>query len=173
MMIVADHAEVHFLITILLIKNIQKNQLGSYQVIMGSKLKDDISSENYCVDVVSEIIHFMEREVTFVFHSLDKVYTSLYDLFNQNYRKNGDQNYCRIVQGTISKVLHRVHPKFKVVLFMTNKNLNETDEPLINRFERYLLTKEYFEDESIKRRLKVLQKIRNLVWFRQGFHQKH
>lgn len=142
LLVITDQAEVHSKIyQILENSRIKGNtEKRKYKVLIGSKFPEDIESEEYCIRTINEVIMCMEQNMVIVIHQFDKIFTSLYDLFNQNYRKHGNQNFCRIVQGSLSKSSYPVNDHFKVIVFMTAKELENADIPLLNRFEKYFLS---------------------------------
>ena len=142
LLIQTDHAEVHEAVYSLL-RNLDHEK--AFRVMIGSPFPEDADSEAYCYDVISEVTANMEQDRVLVLHNLEEIYTSLYDLFNQNFREEGKNRYCRIVQAATSNQFFQqfpVHPNFRLVLFMTAKQLQNAEEPLINRFEKYVLTRD-------------------------------
>ncbi|CAG8631484.1 21109_t:CDS:10, partial [Gigaspora margarita] len=92
----------------------------------------------------------------------DYQYRSLYDLWNQNYitvGKDGDQTfYTRIALGAYSNPMVCVHKNFRCILVLDEKDVDLSDLPLLNRFEKQKMTINDMIDNSKKRLLNELVK---------------
>jgi hypothetical protein len=139
LMVVTDRTAVHSKVYRIVEQFCQGREGMQRQVLIGSKFPKDLSSEAYHAQTINQVIMHMEQGTVLVIHRFEKVFTSLYDLFNQNYRRHGGQNFCRVVQGGQGKSSYVVSDNFKVVVFMTPEELKRADVPLINRFEKYFL----------------------------------
>lgn len=89
--------------------------------------------------MLNDILICMEEGYLVILNSLESLYQSLYDLFNQNFEVLGNDKFCRVAIGTDS-IKARVNPYFKVVLIVNYKdvinNNQKYDPPLLNRFEK-------------------------------------
>ena len=74
--------------------------------------------------MLNDIITCMEEGYLVIMYSLENLYQSFYDLFNQNYVEMGAKNFCRIAIGSDS-VRARVHSKFKVTTVANSKGVYE------------------------------------------------
>ena len=70
---------------------------------------------------------------------MKNIYSSLYDLFNQNFSKLGDKNYCKIALGAQFNPRCFVNSGFKCIIFMDDddKVIKAADPPFLNRFEKH------------------------------------
>ena len=62
-----------------------------YIELVGSKYKTDIKSGKYSEEILNKIKYIMESDNVLILKDLDVIYTSLYDLFNRNFRLVGDK----------------------------------------------------------------------------------
>jgi hypothetical protein len=67
--------------------------------IVGSKLENDLKQEEYGFRALSDIILYVEKGISVVLDGMEDIYSSLYDLFNQNFMVYGNKRYCRIALG--------------------------------------------------------------------------
>lgn len=91
--------------------------------IVGSNLENDISKEEYGFRSLSDIILYAEKGISIILKDMKHIYSSLYDLFNQNYTRYGDKSYCRIALGALLNPKCFVHEDFRCVIF-----INEDDD---------------------------------------------
>ena len=53
---------------------------------------------------------------------MEHIYSSLYDLFNQNFSKHADQKFCRIALGSYFNPKCVVNPNFHSIIFMEDND---------------------------------------------------
>ncbi|KAF0541183.1 e3 ubiquitin-protein ligase [Gigaspora margarita] len=130
-------------------------------VIYSSQFPDDFG-DDYQYSVLSRIMMCVEMGRPLILTDLDKIYGSLYDLWNQNYitvGKNGDQTfYTRIALGAYSNPLVCIHKNFRCILVLDDKDVDLSDLPLLNRFEKQKMTINDMIDNSKTRLLNELVK---------------
>ena len=76
-----------------------KEQILESRTIVGSKLANDQSKEEYGFRALSDIILYVEKGISIILYGMEDIYSSLYDLFNQNFAVYGEKRYCRIALG--------------------------------------------------------------------------
>ena len=59
-----------------------KDCVRDRKTIVGSNLEDDIKQQEYNHRSLSNIIHYVEGGISIVLNNMDRIYSSLYDLFN-------------------------------------------------------------------------------------------
>lgn len=95
------------------------------------------------VNTIAAIRHCAGEGHTVVMCQTDDINISFYDLFNQRFRKmdskNGPSYYCNIAIKAHSEP-SRVHPKFQCVIVVKKSDIPVTPGPLLNRFEKYLIS---------------------------------
>lgn len=69
--------------------------------MVGSNLENDVSKEHYGFRSLSDIILYVEKGISVILKDMDHIYSSLYDLFNQNFAEFGNKRYCRIALGAL------------------------------------------------------------------------
>ena len=115
---------------------------GDYRVLLGSKFEGDVNKEDAGFRTLSDIIRYMERGISIVLHDMDCAYSSLYDLFNQNFSKSrADRKFCRIALGAQFNPRCFVHEDFKAIVFIDqdDESLKTVDAPFLNRFEKHYI----------------------------------
>ena len=117
--------------------------LPNHRYVLGSTFEKDINQEDARFRILSDIIAYMEQGIPIILHNMEIIYSSLYDLFNQNFTIVGkSRRYCRVALGAEFNPRCLVHENFKAVVFLDNdKNtLVSTDAPFLNRFEKHYLS---------------------------------
>eukprot|EP00026_Physarum_polycephalum_P000019 Phypoly_transcript_00019.p1 GENE.Phypoly_transcript_00019~~Phypoly_transcript_00019.p1 ORF type:complete len:3090 (+),score=490.35 Phypoly_transcript_00019:142-9411(+) len=133
-------------------------------VIFGSKFPED-RSEEYRYRVLSKIILCMETGRTVILKDLEDIYGSLYDMLNQNYTYVGKKKNCRIALGAYSNPMCNVHEDFRCIVLVDVNNVDFTDPPFLNRFEKQMIL---YDDILDKPAHAVLTEVKN--WAAQISH---
>jgi len=133
----------HFLISFLLEK-IGKNYVFYY----GSHFKDDLSKDYYSAKMLNKIQVTMSQDNVMILKNLTRLYPSLYDLFNQNFRKVGECNYARIALSNSNTQNYFVNNDFRCVILLDKNEINKEDPPFINRFEKHIVSFEYLLNQK-------------------------
>ncbi|KAL3853049.1 hypothetical protein ACJMK2_016632 [Sinanodonta woodiana] len=127
-----------------------KDQGREHMTIFGSKFEEDLTDE-YSYRILSRIILCMEQGIVLILKDLETVYGSLYDMLNQNYIVVGNKKNCRIALGPYSNPMCYVHDDFRCIVLVEESELDHSDPPFLNRFEKQSL--QYMEilgDENQK-----------------------
>ena len=122
-----------------IIVEVLKKKDKRYLIVLGSRFDDDISEE-YNYRILSKIILCMEEGYILVLRDLDNVYSSLFDMLNQNYTVVGKKRHCRVALGAYSNPMCQVHQDFRCIVIIDQQNVDYSDPPLLNRFEKQTLT---------------------------------
>lgn len=122
------------------IERIIKKMDREFTTLLGSNFSDDKDIE-YNYEVLNRIILCMEQPQVLILKDLDDIYGSLYDMLNQNYTIVKGQKHCRVALGPFSNPTCEVNDNFKCIVIIEESNIENTDPPFLNRFEkqRYLL----------------------------------
>jgi hypothetical protein len=59
--------------------------------MVGSKLENDLNKEEYAFKSLNDIMLYIEKGIPLILKEKDHIYSSLYDLFNQNFAVYGDK----------------------------------------------------------------------------------
>ena len=155
LMIISEQDISEFIISELL-----SNDFGDHRFILGSTFEKDIVQEESKFKILSDIIGYMEQGISIIMQNMDMVYSSLYDLFNQNFTYKGrNRKYCSAVIGSRYNPNCLVHNKFKVVVFLDNKNttLKSVEAPFLNRFEKHNIElNDIIKEDKIKELSKTI-----------------
>ncbi|CAG8527830.1 33218_t:CDS:10, partial [Gigaspora margarita] len=134
-------------------------------IIYGSQFPDDFGGD-YQYSILSSIMMCVEEGRPLILTDLDTIYGSLYDLWNQNYitvGKEGNQTfYTRVALGAYSNPMVCVHENFRCILVLNEKDVYNSDPPLLNRFEKQRMTISDIIDDDMENLLKTLK-----VWSKQ------
>ncbi|XP_069124642.1 uncharacterized protein [Argopecten irradians] len=106
-----------------------------YEVMFGSQFEDDLT-DDYNYRILSRIILCMEQGIVLILKDLENIYGSLYDMLNQNYTVVGKKKNCRVALGPYSNPMCHVNDDFKCIVLVEETNLNFSDPPFLNRFEK-------------------------------------
>ena len=129
--------------------------------IIGSRFEEDIS-DDYNYRMLSRIILCMERDCVLILRDLECIYGSLYDMLNQNYSLVGKRKNCRVALGANSNPMCYVNDGFRCIVLVDYDEVDYSDPPFLNRFEKQLLR---FSDVLNERQGKIIAELR--LWVRQ------
>ena len=104
-------------------------------LIFGSHFEED-QTEDYNYRTLSRIILCMEQGFVLILRDLESIYGSLYDMLNQNYTIIGRKKHCRIALGHYSNPICQVHDCFRCIVLVDERNVDHSDPPFLNRFEK-------------------------------------
>ena len=99
----------------------------------------------------------MENGIILIFKNLETVYSAMYDLFNQNFTIINNKSYARLAIGSNISTFAYVNNKFRCIINVDEKEIDNEEPPFLNRFEKHILSFEYLltkelvrESENIK-----------------------
>ena len=125
-------------------------------VIYGSRFQADLS-EDYNYRILNRIILHMERDCILILKDLESIYGSLYDMLNQNYTVVGNKKNCRVALGAHSNPMCQVHDRFRCIVLIDQHQVDYSDPPFLNRFEKQVLR---FSDVLTKDQQRVITELR-------------
>lgn len=108
-----------------------------FTTLIGSKFADD-EDDQYNYRVLNRIILCMEQPHVLILKDLDDIYGSLYDMLNQNYSIVQGKKHCRVALGPYSNPTCEVNSDFKCIVIKDKSEIETTDPPFLNRFEKQL-----------------------------------
>ena len=128
------------------------------KVMIGSSFDSDQNKEETTSRMIGEVIRYLDTDSTLIFMDMDSIYTSLYDLFNQNFTKGGNRNYCKIALGAHFNPRCCVDELFKCIVFLEDDDniIASYDPPFLNRFEKHWVNLDQLLKESYKEIVKEL-----------------
>lgn len=97
----------------------------------------------------------MESGKLCIFLNLNDIQQYFYDMLNQSYQEIGLQKFCKVAIGPDSSRC-LVNQLFRCILIVDLKTIEELDPPLLNRFEKQMLTEENSLDSNMKVMVKQL-----------------
>ena len=90
----------------------------------------------------------MSQPKVLILQNFDFIYPSLYDLFNQNYTEVSGKKYARIALGYTNNSLSEVNDNFRCIILLDGDEIKNQDPPFLNRFEKHILSFDYFIKEN-------------------------
>ena len=159
LLIITKSSISHFLVTLIL-DELKKNHIFYY----GSNFEDDNIKGYYSAKVLNKIQISMSKDNVMILKNLTSMYPSLYDLFNQNFKKIGNSNYARIALGDSNTQNYFVDENFRCIVLLDKNEIDEQDPPFINRFEKHIITFEYLlNDNQVKMSKQINQIFTSLI----------
>ena len=144
--------------------NGKNNDFNNYTILIGSLFIDDIEKEEYTTKILSKIKMNIEKDTILVLKDFESIYSSLYDLFNQNFVKVKEKKYARIALGSKTNSFSEVNNKFRCIIIVEQDKINNQEIPFLNRFEKQCISFEYFmNQEQIYIANKIYKKCQNLT----------
>ena len=116
------------------------------------------------VNTIAAIRHCAGEGHTVIMCQSNDIHASFYDLFNQRFKRvdssNGSSYFCNIAIGAHSQP-SRVDPNFQCVIIIKKLDIKGTPGPLLNRFEKYLISHEDILNLSLSRLPRNMIKVLN------------
>ena len=128
--------------------------------IFGSRFEEDMS-DDYNYRMLSRIILCMERDCVLILRDLECIYGSLYDMLNQNYAVVGKRKNCRVALGANSNPMCYVNDGFRCIVLVDYDEVDYSDPPFLNRFEKQLLR---FSDVLNEKQQGIVVELRSWVF---------
>ena len=156
LLIITESSISHFLIKLIL-EELRKDHVFYY----GSDFEEDNIKGYYSAKVLNKIQITMSKDNVMILKNLTSMYPSLYDLFNQNFKKIGKSNYARIALGESNTQNYYVNDSFRCIVILDKDKINKQDPPFINRFEKHIITFEYLLNDNQIKMSKQIEKLFN------------
>ena len=116
-------------------KNIKKKEIFK-KYYSGSKFQADRNNILYSNEMLNKIKYQMETDNILILKDLESVYPALYELFNQSFTYLDKKKFVRL--GS-SESLSLVNNKFKVIVLVEKSQIDNQEEPFLNRFEKHII----------------------------------
>lgn len=125
------------------------------ELILGSAFPED-KTKLRTYHNINQIKEAMKVGKRVVLLHLEALYESLYDMLNQQYTQYLDNTYCRLAVGAQSRFCE-VDDKFRCIVVVDSTQAYTTlDAPLLNRFEKQVLSRRELLTEEHRRMEKEL-----------------
>ena len=149
-----------------LMTTILKEKGKEYNYYKGSPFKNDLKSEEYILKIMNKIHLNIEQDKVIILSNLGTLYPSLYDLFDRNFIKLGNNNYTKIAFGYTKYVFTLVNDKFRCIINFDEKEIGNQEAPFLNRFEKHILSFDYLLNKTeIDVSNDIYEKLTNLIQF--------
>ena len=96
--------------------NGKNNDYNNYTILLGSLFIDDIEKEEYTTKILSKIKMNIEKDTILILKDFESIYSSLYDLFNQNFVEVRGKKYARIALGSKTNSFSEVNNNFRCII---------------------------------------------------------
>eukprot|EP01022_Parablepharisma_sp_SALTPOND_P016938 TRINITY_DN2598_c0_g3_i2.p2 TRINITY_DN2598_c0_g3~~TRINITY_DN2598_c0_g3_i2.p2 ORF type:complete len:2504 (-),score=308.31 TRINITY_DN2598_c0_g3_i2:80-7591(-) len=110
------------------------------RTIVGSTFPNDLLDKEYATKLLHDVITLTAKDLILVFRGMEHIYSSLYDLFNQNFSYIGDSRYCKVAIGAEHNPRCLVNDKLHIIIFLEDSKVDVTEPPFLNRFEKHYLS---------------------------------
>ena len=129
---------INFLIEEIIQQNNHKNNNFETKFMLGSTFPKD-NDEIYIEKIIGSIRNEINTNNILVLKNLELIYSSLYDLLNQDFVKIDNNYYTRISFG-LWKPFSIINKNFKIIVILNEKNVSYEDPPFLNRFEKHIFS---------------------------------
>ena len=144
--------------------NGKNNDYNNYTILLGSLFIDDIEKEEYTTKILSKIKMNIEKDTILILKDFESIYSSLYDLFNQNFVEVRGKKYARIALGSKTNSFSEVNNNFRCIIIVDQDKISEQEIPFLNRFEKQCVSFEYLlNQEQIYLANKIYRKFQSLT----------
>lgn len=138
--------------------NSDDNNIINEVVYMGSPFKGDKMNISYQTEMIMNVEKSVAEDKAIILSDLDQIYSTFYDLFNQNYINKDGKKYCFISHGANIQKLAYVNENTKFIILVDKKNLREQKIPFLSRFEKHIISFDSLLDEKDKEKSKKIFK---------------
>eukprot|EP00961_Rhodomonas_salina_P009958 134017-Rhodomonas_salina.4 len=127
-------------------------EVGTHVLVMSQF--DEDGSDIQCAALISKFTFWMERGDTVLLINTGRIHGALYDVLNQHYRRmtasdgNGEKVYANVTVGSQTYACS-VHPRFRCIVHLPEREVHKTPAPFLSRFEKFLLSSETLMDLSL------------------------
>ena len=118
-----------------------KENNKKFKVLTDKDINNYDNEKNGLLNFLLQFQIYMEQEIILILKNLEVLYPSLYELFNKTISKYDkiDKKFTRISYEN-SQTLIYINDNFRVILLVDEEKIKNEEKPLINRFEKHILT---------------------------------
>ena len=136
-----------------------KEEIENYVAYIGSPFKGDKINTSYQREMIGNIEKSVEKGKVIILSDLDQIYSTFYDLFNQNYIIKDGKKYCRISHGGNVQKLAPVNENTKFIVLVDKNNLRKQKLPFLSRFEKHIISFDNLLNEKDKEKSETINDI--------------
>jgi len=137
-------------LTPLIYQNIKlQNQLKAIELYDGSPFVDDNNKE-YRFKIINKIQEDAKEDKLIIIENLNQIHPFLFDLYNMNYIIKDDKKLVRICLENFNEQLTLVNEKFRVIILVDRKFVNNCDLAFLNRLEKMILSFDNLLDSELR-----------------------
>ena len=145
-------------------ENSSDNKQINYVNYIGSPFKGDKMNISYQTEMIVNIENSVAQGKVIILSNLDQIYSTFYDLFNQNYIVKDGKNYCRISHGPNIQKLALVNENSKFIILVDRNDLIKQKLPFLSRFEKHIISFDsLLEKEDKEKSKKINELLKNMI----------
>ena len=145
----------------ILIESILKKKRKNFYFLFGGNFRKNIIQEYYTARILNKVQAYIDTDSVLVMKNLESIYPSLYELFNQSFRREGQRKKTRISLGRSTNPDPYVHDNFRAIILVDPKEIDLQDPPFLNRFEKHIMSYEFLLNQNLKSIAKNMNKLIN------------
>ena len=148
--------EIKKTLTPLIHQNIKlQNPFKKIVLYDGSPFGEDNNKE-YRYNIINQIQNDAKEEKIILIENLDQIHAFLFDLYNMNYQIIEDKKYARICLDNFDEQLTEVNSKFRIIILVEKKFVNNCGLAFLNRLEKMIVSFDKLLDKNLETKAKNL-----------------
>ena len=144
----------------ILIESVLQKKEKNFNFLFGGNFNQNKVHEYYIARILNKVQVYIDTDSVLVMKNLESIYPSLYELFNQSFRKEGQRKKTRISLGKTTNPDPYVDDKFRAIILVDPEEIEKQDPPFLNRFEKHIISYEFLLDDNLK---KIATQMNNLI----------
>jgi len=137
-------------LTTLIYQNIKlQDPLKNTILYDGSPFIDDNNKE-YRFKKINQIQDDARSDKLIVLENLNQIHPFLFDLYNRNYIIKDEKKFIRICLENDSEQLTEVNDKFRIIILVDKRYVNQCELAFLNRLEKMILSFDKLLDNSLR-----------------------
>ena len=127
----------------------------------GSPFGEDNNKE-YRYNIINQIQNDAKDEKIILIENLDQIHAFLFDLYNMNYQIIEDKKFARICLDNFDEQLTEVNSKFRIIILVEKKFINNCGLAFLNRLEKMIVTFDKLLDNNLETKTTNIIEVINL-----------
>ena len=102
----------------ILIESVLQKKGKNFNFLFGGNFNQNKIHEYYIARILNKVQVYIDTDSVLVMKNLESIYPSLYELFNQSFRREGQRKKTRITLGKSTNPDPYVHDKFRAIILV-------------------------------------------------------
>ena len=111
----------------------------------------DDKNKTYRFKIINKIQEDAKEDKIIIIENLNQIHPFLFDLYNMNYIIKNNKKFVRICLEDLAEDLTEVSEKFRVIIFVDKRFVDECNLAFLNRLEKMNLSFDKLLDANLKR----------------------